>query len=87
MAADCDRIGVTPEEAYGIGLGQSVAFANFIRLANRRPGREIRYEIVSLGNTDPLLDYPATTNGVSANAWNRIAAVNNRVMISVIPDN
>ena len=87
MAADCDRIGVTPEEAYGIGLGQSVAFANFIRLANRRSGREIRYEIVSLGNTDPLLDYPATTDGVSANAWNRIAAVNNRVTISVIPDN
>ncbi|MBT8437394.1 MAG: response regulator [Gammaproteobacteria bacterium] len=86
-AADCDRIGVTPEEAYATGLGQSVAFANFIRLANRRSGGEIRYEIVSLGNTDPLLDYPATTDGVSANAWNRIAAVNNRVMISVIPDN
>ncbi len=87
MAADCDRIGVTPEEAYGIGLGQSVAFANFIRLANQRPGRQIRYEIVSLGNTDPLLDYPVTTVGVSASAWNRIAAVNNRVVISVNPDN
>ena len=87
MAADCDRIGITPEEAYGIGLGQSVAFANFVRLANQRSGRQIRYEIVSLGNTDPLLDYPATTDGVSANAWNRIAAVNNRVVISINPDN
>ncbi len=87
MAADCDRIGITPEEAYAIGLGQSVAFANFIRLANQQSGRQIRYEIVSLGNSDPLLDYPVTTVGVSASAWNRIADVNNRVVISVNPDN
>lgn len=87
MVADCDKIGVVPEEAYEMGLDQSVAFANFIRLADERSGRRIRYEIVSLGNTDPLLDYPATTDGVSARAWNRIAALNNRVVISVNPDN
>lgn len=87
MVADCDKIGVAPEEAYEMGLDQSVAFANFIRLADERSGRRIRYEIVSLGNTDPLLDYPATTDGVSARAWNRIAALNNRVVISVNPDN
>jgi len=87
MVVDCDRIGITPEEAYNIGLGQSIAFANFIRLANQRSGSQIRYEIVSLGNTDPLLDYPVTTDGVSASIWNRIAAVNNRVVISVNPDN
>ncbi len=87
MVVDCDRIGITPEEAYNLGLGQSIAFANFIRLANQRPDSQIRYEIVSLGNTDPLLDYPVTTDGVSASVWNRIAAVNNRVVISVNPDN
>ena len=69
-----------------MGLGQSVAFANFIRLADERSGRQIHYEIISLGNTDPLLDYPVTTDGISANVWNRIAAVNNRVVISVYPD-
>jgi len=87
LVADCDKIGVAPEEAYEMGLDQSVAFANFIRLADERSGKRIRYEIVSLGNTDPLLDYPATTDGVSARAWNRIAALNNRVVISVNPDN
>ena len=87
MVADCDKIGVAPGEAYEMGLDQSVAFANFIRLADERSGNRIRYDIVSLGNTDPLLDYPATTEGVSARAWNRIAAVNNRVVISVNPDN
>jgi len=86
MVAGCDKIGVAPEEAYRMGLGQSVAFANFIRLADERSGRQIRYEIISLGNTDPLLDYPVTTDGISANVWNRIAVVNNRVVISVYPD-
>ena len=86
MVADCDTIGVALGEAYEMGLGQSVAFDNFIQLADERTDGRIRYEIISLGNSDPLLAYPATINGVSANAWNRIAAANNRVKISVYPD-
>jgi CheY-like chemotaxis protein len=86
MVAGCDRIGVAPEEAYQMGLGQSVTFANFIRLVDERSERKIRFEIISLGNSDPLLDYPVTTDGISASVWNRIAAVNNRVVVSVTPD-
>lgn len=86
MVADCDRIGLSTGEAYELGLGQSVAFANFIRLAEERSGGRIRYEIVSLGNSTPLRDYPSTTDGVSANTWNRIAAMNNRVVISIFPN-
>jgi hypothetical protein len=69
-----------------MGLGQSDAFVNFIRLADERTGGRIRYEIISQGNSDPLVDYPATINDVSAIAWNRIAAANNRVEISVYAD-
>jgi len=87
LVADCNKIGVAPGEAYEMGLAQSAAFANFIRLADERSSGRIRFEIISRGNSDPLLDYPATINGVSASAWNRIAAVNNRVEISVYPDN
>jgi CheY-like chemotaxis protein len=86
VAADCDLVGVAPGEAYETGLEQSVAFANFIRLADERAGGRIRYEIISLGNSDPLMAYPMTTTGVSAGAWNRIAAANNRVEISIFPD-
>ena len=86
MVAGCDRIGVAPEEAYQMGLGQSVTFANFIRLADERSERKIRFEIVSLGNSDPLLEYPVNTADISASAWNRIAAVNNRVVVFVTPD-
>jgi len=86
VAADCDSVGVAPGEAYETGLEQSVAFANFIRLADERAGGRIRYEIISLGNSDPLMAYPMTTTDVSAAAWNRIAAANNRVEISIFPD-
>ncbi|MGI9261385.1 MAG: response regulator [Woeseiaceae bacterium] len=86
-AAGCDSIGVAPGEAYEMGLGQSVEFANFIRIADQRSAGRIRYEIISLGNSDPVMSYPASTEGVSASAWNRIAAANNRVEISVYPDN
>lgn len=86
FAADCDSIGVAPGEAFELGLEQSVAFANFIRLADERSGGRIRYEIISLGNSDPLMAYPLATEGLTAVAWNRIAAANNRVEISIYPD-
>ena len=85
-ASECDSIGVAPGEAYEMGLGQSVAFANYVRLADERSGGRIRYEIVSMGNSAPILAYPLSTEGVTAASWNRIAAANNRVEISVYPD-
>ena len=85
-ATRCDRIGFEPGDAYDLGMRQSVAFANFIGLTGERTGGAIRYEIISFGNSNPLLNYPATPAGVSASAWNDIAASNNRVDISVIPD-
>ena len=85
-AFQCDRIGFEPDVAYNYGLRQSVAFANFLDLADERDGGKIRYEIISLGNSMPLLDYPASTTGISASVWNEIASNNNRVNISIYPD-
>jgi CheY-like chemotaxis protein len=85
-AIACDRIGWAPGEAYELGLRQSVAFANFMRFADERFAGKIRYEIVSLGNSDPVMDYPITPETVSAAMWNDIAAKNNRVEISIFPD-
>jgi len=85
-ALQCDQIGFEPNEAYEMGLRQSVAFANFINLADERNGGMVRYEIISHGNSSPLMDYPAVAEGVSALVWNDIAANNNRVDISFYPD-
>lgn len=85
-ASQCEQIGFEPGEAYELGMRQSVAFANFVNLTGERTGGAIRFEIISLGNSNPLLDYPATAAGVTASAWNDIAASNNRVEISLYPD-
>jgi CheY-like chemotaxis protein len=85
-AVQCDRIGVDPVTAYEIGLRQSVAFANFLRVTNARTDGRIRFEIVSLGNTAPVLPYPADASGISASLWNDIAADNNRVEVSIVDD-
>ena len=85
-ASRCDQIGFEPGEAYELGMRQSVGFASFINLADERTGGAIRYEIISFGNSNPLLDYPATATGVSAPSWNEIAASNNRVDVSLFPD-
>ena len=84
-ASQCDRLGNDPIEAYELGLRQSVAFANFLRIADGRTGGTIQFEIISMGNSAPLLEYPADTNGISASIWNEIAMNNNRVEISIFP--
>ena len=85
-ATRCDRIGFDSVEAYDLGLRQSVGFANFIDQADIRTGGKIRFEVISFGNSRPLLDYPATVDGETASTWNEIAASNHRVEISLQPD-
>lgn len=82
----CDRVGFAQGEAFELGLRQSVAFANFIKLADTGPATRIRFDIISLGNSNPLLEYPDAFSGVSAAVWNEIAAHNNRVEISIFAD-
>ena len=86
-ASACDRIGPATGETLENSLGQSVAFASFIQLAVERNNGRFLYDIVSRGNSEPLVAYPASLVGVTADDWNRIAAANNRVVISLLPDN
>jgi len=85
-AQQCNRLGFALGVAYELGLRQSVAFANFVGTANDQSGGRIRYEIISLGSAEPLLDYPVTSAGLTAGAWNDIASSNNRVEVSLFPD-
>lgn len=84
-AADCAKIGYGVSEAAELGMRQSVAFANFVNISEERTDGQIRYAIVSRGNSEPLIEYPSTT-GISAGTWNEIAQANNRVEITLMPD-
>lgn len=83
-AAQCDRIGYEAVEAFELGLRQSVGFANFLRIAESRTNGNVRFDVISRGNSMPILDYPTDVNGVSASLWNEIAAGNNRVEITIL---
>lgn len=85
-AVQCEQVGFDPNEAYERGLRQSVAFANFINLASARSDGRVRYEIISLGHSSPLVSYPVGVDTVTAAEWNDIAASNNRIDVSIYPD-
>ena len=85
-AAQCDQIGVDLSDGLEQGSQQSVSFANFINITQEQTQGSIRYNVVSMGSSAPLIGYP-TPSEVSASAWNDIAATNNRILVSLIPDN
>jgi len=83
-AEQCLRIGLTEEEARAASARQSVRFANFL---STRPGAGVvRIEVQAHGNAAPAIDYPAQLQGVTAGEWNTIAALNNRVTVTLLPD-
>jgi CheY-like chemotaxis protein len=82
---ECKMRGNPVEDALAPGEHQSVAFANFLATSELLQGEDIQVEVVSVGPQRPLLDYPIPTSDLTAGEWNRIAALNNRVEISLFP--
>lgn len=82
----CDRLGLSAEEAVARGSRQSVAFANFLGSVPARYEGRIRVETGTVGNAEPLLSYPPVTDALRAGEWNRVAAVNNRLRVEILPD-
>jgi len=85
-AEQCDAIGFGFAESAQLGLRQSVSFANFVNVSGAQTQGRIRFEISSLGNSEPAIPYPVSLAGLSAGSWNRISAINNRVIVSLVPD-
>ncbi len=83
---ECDQVGFDENQAFELGLRQSAAFSTYFNLSAEQTQGRILYDIVSLGNTEPLIVYPISPIGISAGEWNDIAAANNRVVVSLIPD-
>lgn len=83
-ATDCERVGLPPDEARTMAERQSVTFANYLAELALRP--DIHVEIEPMGNGRPRENYPASREGVNAGEWNRIAAVNNRVEVRLLPE-
>ena len=84
--SQCDLLGLDTGEAAEFGQRQSVAFANFVSISEQQSAGRIRFDLVSLGNSAPLIDYPVIEPGLTAAEWNSIAVLNNRISVSLFPD-
>lgn len=84
--SQCDLLGFESTEAAEFGQRQSVAFANFINTVEQQTAGQLRFELVSLGNSAPLVSYPVVESGLTAAEWNSVAVLNNRVNVSLLPD-
>ena len=82
---DCDRQAMTRDQAIELANRQSVGFANFIGSSPLVKNSDITVEIFSHGRDDPEYPYPVVGGNATAGGWNRVAAMNNRVEVTLRP--
>jgi CheY-like chemotaxis protein len=83
-AARCDLVGNPFDDALSPAQRQSVGFANFAAMLQRRTGGAIQIDVVNAGRRQPLA-YPEQDEKTTAGAWNAVASRNNRVEFHVLP--
>jgi CheY-like chemotaxis protein len=82
---ECALIGHPLHDLPSLGERQSIAFANFLATSPLLESGAISVEIVPFLYSQRQLEYPPQHSDVSAYEWNRIAAVNNRVDVRLVP--
>ncbi|HET9694035.1 MAG TPA: response regulator [Steroidobacteraceae bacterium] len=76
--AKCDLVGNPFDDTLSAAQRQSLEFANYVAMLQRRTDGHIRVEVVNAGRRQPIA-YPQQDEKTTASAWNVIAAQNNRV--------
>ncbi|HET7202233.1 MAG TPA: response regulator [Steroidobacteraceae bacterium] len=82
--AKCDLVGNPFDDTLSAAQRQSLEFANFVAMLQRRTDGDIRVEVVNSGRRQPIA-YPQQDEKITASAWNVIAAQNNRVEFHLVP--
>ena len=86
LASDCTLVGHPLHQLPTLGERQSIGFANFLSTSPLVNNGDIQIELVNYRDNRPKLGYPPRYAGVTAQDWNRIAAANNRVEVTLIAD-
>jgi CheY-like chemotaxis protein len=85
-ASNCTLIGHPRQQLPSLGERQSIAFANFLATSPLVNNSNINIELVPHLYSSPRVPYPPQQQGISTLEWNRIAAANNRVEVTLTPD-
>jgi hypothetical protein len=84
--SECSLVGHPLYQLPTLGERQSIGFANFLATSPLINGSDIQLELVNYRNSRPKLAYPPRQPGVTVSEWNNIAAANNRVEVTLIPE-
>ena len=85
-ADQCDFVGNPVEAADLPSAHQSLAFANFINSTPLLRDTDYSLDVVAASRAEPLFDYPEKSAQTTAQAWNEVAAKNNRLVIRLEPE-
>ena len=83
--SECVGYGHPLQQLPLLGERQSISLANFLATSPLVNGSDISIELIPHQYSQPLLAYPSRNSDITALEWNRIAARNNRVNITLIP--
>jgi CheY-like chemotaxis protein len=83
---DCTLVGHPLQQLPSLGERQSIAFANFLATSPLLNNSGISIDLVPHLYSRPRANYPPQHQDVTAYEWNRIAAANNRVEVTLVPD-
>ncbi len=82
---ECAVIGQPPEQSLALSEQQSLEFTELLTSSPfLAANQDIRLEIVALGASSPIFDYPAD-NVETAGDWNTVAQRNHRVRFRLLP--
>ena len=81
----CTLTGHPLQQLPSLGSRQSIAFANFLATSPLVNNSGISIELVPHLYSRPLAEYPPQHEDITAYEWNRVAARNNRVEVTLVP--
>ena len=83
--SNCEITQFTPSLAESMGTDQTPGFERFLAAFQSEYGEDIELSLSSAGDRRPLARYPAEDPDLSAERWNKAAARNQRIEISINP--
>ena len=83
--SNCEIIQFTPSSAESIGTEQTPGFERFLSAFQSEYGDDIELNLSTAGDRRPVARYPTQDPDSSAERWNKVAARNQRIEISINP--
>jgi CheY-like chemotaxis protein len=85
-ADQCEFVGNPAQAADLPSAHQSLAFANFVNSTPLLQDAPYSLEVVAASRAEPLFEYPEKSAQTTAQAWNEVAAKNNRLVVRLEPE-